>query len=69
MRTECGVSAEVPVTVALHQELALSPLLFVVVLDVLSESVRKEELWELLCADDLVMLAETEEELQRRVVE
>ena len=62
MRTECGVSAEFPVTVGLHQELALSPLLFVVVLDVLSESVRKEELWELLYADDLVMLAETEEE-------
>ena len=40
-----------------------------VVLDVLSESVRKEKILEILYADDLGILADTEEELQRRVVE
>ena len=36
----------------------------------LCESVRKEEvLWELQYADDLRILAETEKELQRRMVE
>ncbi|XP_068232180.1 uncharacterized protein [Palaemon carinicauda] len=35
----------------------------------LSEEIRNEELWELLYADDLVITAENEEELQRRVVE
>ena len=45
--SECGVSAEFPVPLGLHQGSALSPFQFVVVPDVLSESVRKEELWEL----------------------
>ena len=63
--TECGVSAECPVTVGLHQGSAL----FVVVIDVISNIARKEELLELLYADDLVILAETEEELPRSLVE
>ena len=41
------------VTEGLHQGSALNPFLFLVVLDVLSERVRKEELWELLYVDDL----------------
>ena len=48
---------------------ALSTFLFVAVLDELSESARKEYLWELLFADDLGILAMTEDELQSRVVE
>ena len=39
--------------VGLHQCSALRHFLFVVVLDVLSESVRKEALWERMYADDL----------------
>ena len=39
VRTECGVSAEFIVTVSLHQGSALIPFLLV---DVVSESVRKE---------------------------
>ena len=43
---------------------ALSPFLF------RCESVKKEELWDILIyADDLGILAQTEEELQRKVVE
>ena len=44
--------SRVPDTVGLHQGSALSPLLFVVVLDVFSESVGKEKVVELLHADD-----------------
>ena len=66
VRRECGVSAEFAVTVGLHN---WTPFLFVVVLDVLNESVRKEQLWALLYADDLGILAQTEYELRRRVVE
>ena len=36
VRTECDVSTEFPVTVGLHQGSALSPLLVVLLLDVLS---------------------------------
>ena len=60
--TECSGSAEFPVAVDLRQGSALISLLFV-------ECVRKVELSEIMNADDLGTLAETEEELQRRVVE
>ena len=68
MRSECCVSAEFPLTVVLHQGSALSPFLSVVVLDVFSENARIYELWELLYADNLGILAETEDELRIRVV-
>ena len=58
VRTECGVSAEFRVMVGLHHGLALNHFLFVLVLDVRSESGRKEVLWELLYADELEILAE-----------
>ena len=51
---------------SLHQGSALSPFLFAVVLDVLSEDVREAMLWDLLFTDDLVITAETMEELQER---
>ena len=52
----------------LHQGSALSPLLFIVIIDVLSEHLRAENLWELLFADDLVIMADSEEQLQERLV-
>ncbi|XP_064111547.1 uncharacterized protein LOC135219045 [Macrobrachium nipponense] len=48
---------------------AISPFLFVLAIDVLSEEIRNEELWELLYADDLVITAENEEALHRSVGE
>ncbi|XP_068232076.1 uncharacterized protein [Palaemon carinicauda] len=67
--TAVGETETFEVNVGLYQGSALSAFLFVFVLDVLSERIRKEELWELLYVDDLVITAEKEEELQRRVVE
>ena len=43
VKAERGVSAEYYSTVDLHQGSVFSPFLFVVVLGVLSESVRKEK--------------------------
>lgn len=63
-----GETESFDVSVGLHQGSALSPFLFVLVMDVLSEEIRNEVLWELLYADDLVITAEDEEDLQRRVV-
>ena len=54
------------IKVGLHQGSALSPLLFIVVLDVISEEFRRGLPWELLFADDLAVATNSEEELQRR---
>jgi len=46
---------------------ALGPLLFVIVVDSLSGEFRVTLPWELLCADDLVVIAETEDGLIKRL--
>ena len=48
---------------------ALSPLLFVIVMEALSRAFRVALPWELLYADDLVVIAETEEDLIKRLNE
>jgi len=48
---------------------ALSPLLFVMVMEALSIKFRVALPWELLYADDLVVIAETEEDLIKRLNE
>lgn len=69
VNTVFGETEQFEVKTGLHQGSALSPFLFVLVLDVLSENIRRQDKWEMLFADDLVITAETEEELQRRVLE
>jgi hypothetical protein len=58
-----GESKEFEVKVGVHQGSVLSPLLFTVVLEALSEEFREGLPWELLYADDLALLAESKEEL------
>ena len=55
--------------VGLYQRSALSSFLFVVVLDVLTAEIRDRDRWELLLADDLVIIADTQEEMQTRVLQ
>ena len=57
------------VTVGMHQGSALSPLLFVVVMEAIPREFRVALSWELLHADDLAVIAETEEELIKRLNE
>jgi len=47
----------------MHQGSALSPLLFVIVMGALSREFRIALPWELLNADDSVMIAETDDDL------
>ena len=49
------LSSSFSVKVGVHQGSTLSPLLFIMVMDVLTEDVRDDSLMEVLYADDLVL--------------
>ena len=66
VKTRCGRTEYFEVKVGLHQGSALSPLLFVIIMDVLADEARTKPPWAMLFADDLVLVSETlEEELER----
>ena len=53
--------------VGLHQESALSPFLFEVIMDRLTDKVRREKPWTMLFANNIVICEETREEVERRL--
>ena len=55
------------VKVGVHQGSVLSPLLFIIVLEAISKDFREGLPWELLYADDLAVIAESEEELLEKI--
>jgi len=65
VRTVNGIRNGFVVKVGMHQSSALSHLLFVTVREALSREFRVAFPWELLYADDLVVLAETESDLNK----
>ena len=65
VRTYAGISEEFEIRVGVHQGSALSPLLFVLVLEEATKGGRRG-LWEMLYADDLVITAESKEAAVRR---
>jgi len=64
-----GNSSGFEVKVGMHQRSAFSPLLFVIVMEAISREFRVALPWELLYADDLVVIAESEEDLIKRLNE
>ena len=68
VKTKHGNSEEFEVTVGVHQGFVLSKLLFVVVMEALTQDVREGLPWELLYAGDLVLMAESIEELKGKVL-
>ena len=60
------LSSSFSVKVDVHQGSALSPLLFVIVMDVLTEDVRDGSLMELLYADDLALCGESLNEVMEK---
>jgi len=69
VRTVHGNNNGFEVKVGMHQGSALSPLLFVMVTEALSKEFRVALPWELLYADDLVVIAETEDDQIKRLNE
>ena len=66
VRVGLELSEEFEVKVGLHQGSVLSPLVFVIVVDVVTESVRNSLMSELLYTDDLVLTSETMEGLREK---
>ena len=54
----------VPVEVGLHQGSALGPFLFIMIMDVLTEGVRKDAPWHMIFADDVVLCSPRKAELE-----
>ena len=54
--------------VRVHQGSVLSPLIFIIVLEALSHEFRAAVPWEVLYADDLVIIADSLEECVRRLL-
>ena len=69
VRTVYGNSECFVVKVGMHQDSALSPLLFVIVMEAISREFRVALPLELLYADDLVVISGTEDDLIKKLNE
>ncbi|KAH1255661.1 Retrovirus-related Pol polyprotein from type-2 retrotransposable element R2DM [Glycine max] len=67
VRTQGGESDDFPITIGLHQGSTLSPYLFTLILDVLTEQIQEIAPRCMLFADDIVLLGESREELNERL--
>ncbi|KAK3567221.1 hypothetical protein QTP86_014214 [Hemibagrus guttatus] len=67
VRCAVGQTAEFKVEVGLHQGSALSPFLFAIVMDQLSEEVRQESPWTMMFADDIVICSESREQVEENL--
>ena len=67
VRVNGQYSEQFSVKVGVHQGAVLSPLLFIMVLEALSREFRTGAPWELLYADDLVIIADSLEELLEKL--
>ncbi|KAK3545453.1 hypothetical protein QTP70_007697 [Hemibagrus guttatus] len=64
VRCAVGQTEEIKVEVGLHQGSALSPFLFAIVMDQLSEELRQESPWTMMSADDIVICSESREQME-----
>ena len=67
VRCAIGTTKSFKLNVGLHQGLALSPFLFAVIMDRLTDKVRRELPWTMLFADDIMICEETRGEVERRL--
>ncbi|KAK3528866.1 hypothetical protein QTP70_011743 [Hemibagrus guttatus] len=67
VRCAVGQTEEFNVEVGLHQGSALSPFLFAIVMDQLSEEVRQESPWTMMFADYIVICSESREQVEENL--
>ena len=54
-----GITSDFSITIGLHQESALSPLLFAILIVELTRAIQDEIPWRMLFADDIILVNET----------
>ena len=67
VRCAIGTTESFKVKVGLHQGSPLNPFLFAVIMDRLTNEVRREPLWTMPFADDIVICEETRKEVEQRL--
>ena len=65
VRSTAGWTEEFKLGVGLHQGLALSPFLFVIIIDRLTEDIRKDAPWNMLFADDIVLSRQNHRKVEK----
>ena len=67
VRCAVGTTESFKVKFGLHQGSALSPFLFAMIMDRLTDKIRREPPWTMLFADNIVICDKTSEEVERRL--
>ena len=66
--TSAGDSKYIEIEVGIHQGSTISPLLFVAIIDVITEEIDEGTPWAMLFADDLVLCDPDREMMEQRLV-
>ena len=64
VRSAAGLNKEFKVGVGLHQDSSLSPFLFAIIIDRLTEDIKKDAPWDMLFADDIVLCRQNHREIE-----
>ena len=67
VRCAVGVTDGFEVTVGLHQGSALSPCLFAMVMDRMTDEIREETPWTMMFADDIVICSDSKEPVEEKL--
>ena len=67
VRCAVGVTEGFEVKVGLHQGSALSPCLFAMVMDRMTDEIREEAPWTMMFADDIVICSESKEQVDEKL--
>ena len=62
-----GLTDEFPITIGVHQESTLSQFLFAIVMDEITKSIHEDIPWCMLFANDIVLIDEIKEEVNKKL--